>query len=99
MDLASRLYLRALLRGLFEGPGRDLQLRNRIVDIARRRGLEFVHRMLRRVDPGSARRIHPNDLIRTVRALEVRLLAKRPMTLEAIVRGPPNRIVAMPRES
>ena len=74
------LYLRALLRGLFEGPGRDLQLRNRIVDIARRRGLEFVHRMLRRVDPGSARRIHPNDLIRTVRALEVRLLAKRPMS-------------------
>ena len=74
------LYLRALLRGLFDGPGRDPQLRNRIENIALRRGQEFVHRMLHRVDPASAGRIHPNDLIRTVRALEVSLLAKRPMS-------------------
>jgi tRNA dimethylallyltransferase len=75
------LYLRALRHGLFEGPGRDLRTRNRIVDIARRRGREFVHRMLHRFDPVSAGRIHRNDLIRTVRALEVRLLAKRPMSV------------------
>jgi tRNA dimethylallyltransferase len=74
------LYLRALRRGLFEGPGRDPRIRDRVVDIADRRGREFVHRMLSRVDPASAERIHPNDLVRTVRALEVRLLAKRPMS-------------------
>src|SRR3990172_2876927 len=74
------LYLRALLRGLFEGPGRDATLRHRISDIAGRRGLRFVHRMLARLDAASAERIHPNDLIRTVRALEVCLLAKRPMS-------------------
>ena len=74
------LYLRALRHGLFEGPGRDPRIRNRVVDIADRRGRVFVHRMLHRVDPASAGRIHPNDLVRTVRALEVRLLAKRPMS-------------------
>jgi tRNA dimethylallyltransferase len=51
-----------------------------MVNIAGRRGREFVHRMLHRVDPASAGRIHPNDLVRTVRALEVCLLAGRPMS-------------------
>jgi tRNA dimethylallyltransferase len=74
------LYLRALRRGLFEGPGRDSRIRDRMVNIAGRRGREFVHRMLHRVDPASAGRIHPNDLVRTVRALEVCLLAGRPMS-------------------
>lgn len=74
------LYLRALLRGLFEGPGRDPKLRSRIAGIARRRGSSFVHRMLARIDRSSAERIHPNDMVRAVRALEVSLLAKRPMS-------------------
>lgn len=74
------LYLRALLRGLFVGPGRDPQLRHRLAAIAERRGRAFLHRMLGRLDPESATRIHRNDLVRTVRALEVCLLAKRPMS-------------------
>jgi tRNA dimethylallyltransferase len=74
------LYLRALLRGLFEGPGRDPKLRKRITAVAGRRGGSFVHRMLARVDPESAERIHPNDMVRAVRALEVSLQAKRPMS-------------------
>ncbi len=74
------LYLRALLHGLFDGPGRDPKLRSRLAAIAGRRGSRFVHRMLLRLDPVSAKRIHENDTVRAVRALEVSLLAKRPMS-------------------
>ena len=74
------LYFRALTRGLFPGPGRDAALRARLERIAERRSVEFVHRMLRRVDPESAVRIQPRDLKRVVRALEVYLLTGRPLT-------------------
>jgi tRNA dimethylallyltransferase len=73
-------YFRALTRGLFPGPGRDAALRVRIETIANRRGVPFVHRMLRRVDPDSALRIQPRDLKRLTRALEVYLLTGRPLT-------------------
>jgi tRNA dimethylallyltransferase len=74
------LYFRALTRGLFPGPGRDAALRARLEDIAGRRGVTFLHRMLRRVDAESAVRIQPRDLKRIVRALEVFLLTGRPLT-------------------
>ena len=73
-------YYRALTRGLFPGPGRDAALRQRLTDIGERRGVAFLHRMLRRVDPESALRIQPRDLKRMVRALEVFFLTGRPLT-------------------
>src|SRR5438093_11521991 len=73
-------YYRALTRGLFPGPGRDGVLRGRLESIAGRRGLTFLHRMLRRVDPESASRIQSRDLKRMVRALEVFFLTGRPLT-------------------
>src|SRR5215831_18824620 len=73
-------YFRALTRGLFPGPGRDAALRRRLEAIAERRRVEFLHRMLRRFDPESARRIQPRDLKRLVRALEVFFLTGRPLT-------------------
>jgi len=73
-------YYRALTRGLFPGPGKDAVLRARLEGIAARRGVAFLHRMLRRVDPESARRIQPRDLKRMVRALEVYFLTGRPLT-------------------
>jgi tRNA dimethylallyltransferase len=73
-------YYRALTRGLFPGPGRDPRMRNRLESIARRRDVAFLHRMLERVDSGSARRIQPRDLKRVVRALEVFFLTGRPLT-------------------
>jgi tRNA dimethylallyltransferase len=73
-------YYRALTRGLFPGPGRDAALRTRIEATASRRGVTFLHRMLRRVDPDSARRIQPRDLKRLTRALEVYFLTGRPLT-------------------
>lgn len=74
------LYYRSLVRGLFPGPGADTRLRERLEQIARRRGVEFLHRMVARVDPPSARRIQSRDLKRLVRALEVFFLTGRPLT-------------------
>ena len=73
-------YYRALTRGLFPGPSRNAALRERLESIAERRGVAFLHRMLRRVDAASARRIQPRDLKRIVRALEVYFLTGRPLT-------------------
>jgi tRNA dimethylallyltransferase len=73
-------YFRALTRGLFPGPGADAALRARLDAIAERRGVAFLHRMLRRIDPASALRIQPRDRKRLVRALEVFFLTGRPLT-------------------
>lgn len=73
-------YFRALTRGLFPGPGRQAALRARLEAIADRRGVEFLHRMLRRVDLASARRIQPRDRKRMVRALEVYFVTGRALT-------------------
>lgn len=74
------LYYRALTRGLFPGPGRDAGLRQRLEDLAGRRGPEFLHRMIARVDSAAAARIRPRDLKRLVRALEVYFLTGTPMS-------------------
>jgi tRNA dimethylallyltransferase len=73
-------YYRALVRGLFPGPARDDGLRARLERAADRRGVEWLHRWLERVDPASARRIQPRDRKRLVRALEVYRLTGRPLT-------------------
>jgi tRNA dimethylallyltransferase len=74
------LYYRALTRGLFPGPGRDAALRARLERSAARRGAEWLHRLVARVDPASARRIQPRDRKRLVRALEVYFLTGVPLT-------------------
>jgi tRNA dimethylallyltransferase len=74
------LYLRALLRGLFEGPSRDEALRGRLEAMAARHGEARLHRWLARVDPDSAARIEPADRIRVVRALEVFHKTGRPLS-------------------
>jgi tRNA dimethylallyltransferase len=68
------------VRGLFPGPAADAKLRARLEAVARRRGVEFLHRMVARVDPASARRILPRDRKRLVRALEVYFLTGRALT-------------------
>ncbi|HEY7058702.1 MAG TPA: tRNA (adenosine(37)-N6)-dimethylallyltransferase MiaA [Vicinamibacterales bacterium] len=73
-------YYRALTRGLFEGPSRDEPLRRRLERVAGRRGVAYLHRWLERVDAPSAARIQPRDLKRLVRALEVWLVTRRPLT-------------------
>jgi len=73
-------YYRALVRGLFPGPARNDEVRERLGRVAERRGVGRLHRWLARVDPVSAARIQPRDLKRIVRALEVYLLTGRPLT-------------------
>jgi tRNA dimethylallyltransferase len=70
-------YLRALLDGLFEGPARDQTLRDRLTARERRRP-GSLHRLLTRFDSEAARRIHPHDVPKVTRALEVCLLTHRP---------------------
>ena len=74
------LYLRALIDGLFAGPERSEKLRTRLRTLASRRGVPHLHKLLRRMDALAAERIHPNDEPKLVRALEVCLLAKAPMS-------------------
>jgi tRNA dimethylallyltransferase len=73
-------YYRALTRGLFPGPGKDAELRQRLERIGTRKGVEKLHRMVARVDPESAARIQPRDLKRLVRALEVYFQTGKPLT-------------------
>jgi tRNA dimethylallyltransferase len=72
-------YLRALIDGLFPGPQRDQALRDRLAERERRKS-GSLHRLLRRFDPAAAGRIHPRDLPKVTRALEVCLVTRRPVT-------------------
>jgi tRNA dimethylallyltransferase len=76
----SGLYLRALLEGLFPGPPRSDELRTRLRERAAERGPEYLHKLLRRLDPAAAQTIHANDVAKVVRALEVSISARTPMT-------------------
>ena len=73
------LYLRSLLRGLFSGPPADAALRERLA-ADERAAPGSLHRRLGDLDPESAARIHPNDVLRIVRALEVRELTGSPLS-------------------
>ena len=81
------LYLRALTEGLFAGPARHEDLRERLRQSADRRGSAWLHRMLTRLDPASAERIHANDTPKLIRAIEVCLAARKPMS-EVLARDP-----------
>ncbi len=70
-------YLKALLEGLAEAPVRDEALRARLLSRENRRP-GSLHRILRRLDPRTAASIHPNDVQKTVRALEICLESRRP---------------------
>jgi tRNA dimethylallyltransferase len=74
------LYLRALLEGLFDGPQRSEELRNRLRRSAVRHGAGWLARLLERLDSAAAERIHANDTPKLIRAIEVTLEARRPMT-------------------
>lgn len=74
------LYLRALLEGLFAGPPRSEELRQRLRERAHDRGPEYLHKLLRRLDPAAAVAIHPNDVPKIVRAVEICISSRSRMT-------------------
>ncbi len=76
----SGLYLRALLDGLCEAPGKDAVLRYQLLEQGSREGTAPLYAKLRDFDPTAAVKIHPNDLRRIVRALEVFWVTGRPLS-------------------
>lgn len=98
------LYLKACLRGLFEGPPAQPKLRAHFEREAELRGTAFLHRRLQSIDPAAARVIQPGDLRRILRALEVFQVTGKPISQlqEQFARpaDPPPRVacIMMPRE-
>jgi tRNA dimethylallyltransferase len=74
------LYLRALLEGLFPGPQRSEELRARLRRRAARFGSPYLHRILRRLDPVAAAKVHANDAPKLIRAVEVCLASRSRMS-------------------
>jgi tRNA dimethylallyltransferase len=71
------LYLRALLEGLFAGPQRSEELRERLRERASRRGSPYVHKILSRLDRATSEKIHPHDTPKLIRAIEVCLASRQ----------------------
>jgi tRNA dimethylallyltransferase len=74
------LYLRAMLDGLFPGPQRSEELRERLRESAARRGPNYLHRVLRRLDRAAAEKVHANDIPKLIRAIEVCLASRQKMS-------------------
>ena len=74
------LYLKALLFGMFDGPAENHETRHRLEELARMQGSQVLHQRLAQVDPVTAERLHPNDVRRMVRALEVWEITGRPIS-------------------
>jgi tRNA dimethylallyltransferase len=80
LTVGTGLYLRALLEGLAEVPQRSEELRERLRASAEEHGPGYLHRMLRRLDPETAGKIAAPDEQKLIRAIEVCLLTKRPVS-------------------
>jgi tRNA dimethylallyltransferase len=74
------LYLRALLEGLFPGPQRSEEVRERLRERSAKHGPGYLHRILRRLDRRAAEKIHANDVPKLIRAIEVCLASRQTMT-------------------
>jgi tRNA dimethylallyltransferase len=74
------LYLKGLLRGIFEGPKADDEFRRNLLDEAARNDPDWLHEELKKVDSASAARLHANDARRLIRALEVFHFTGRPIS-------------------
>ena len=73
-------YLRTLLRPLFDAPATDPEIRERLRAIREKRGAEFLHRLLVKVDPAAGTKLFPRDYVRVMRALEVYFQTGEPIS-------------------
>jgi tRNA dimethylallyltransferase len=80
LTVGTGLYLRALLDGLAEVPQRSEELRERLRASAEEHGPGYLHRLLKRLDPDTAKKIAPQDEQKLIRAVEVCILARRPLS-------------------
>ena len=75
------LYFRGIIDGLFDGPGADAEIRSKLQREANEHGNVALHERLRRCDPETANRVHPNNRVRVIRALEVYELTGKPISV------------------
>jgi tRNA dimethylallyltransferase len=80
LTVGTGLYLRALLEGLADVPQRSEELRSRLRASAEEHSPGYLHRLLKRLDPEAARKIAPADEQKLIRAIEVCVLARRPVS-------------------
>src|SRR5580704_7271348 len=80
LTVGTGLYLRALLEGLADAPARSEELRARLEAGANAHGLQYLHRVLRRLDPEASLRIGSRDRPKMIRAIEVCMLTGRPLS-------------------
>jgi tRNA dimethylallyltransferase len=80
LTVGTGLYLRALLEGLSDAPARSEELRARLEAGADKHNLQYLHRILRRLDPEASLRIGSRDRPKMIRAIEVCLLTGRPLS-------------------
>ena len=76
----SPLYIKAVIDGLFIGPGKKENLRKELKEEADKFGNEYLYQKLKKVDPESANKLHPNNLRRIIRALEIFTLTGKPIS-------------------
>jgi len=79
LNAGTGLYLRALLLGFADVPERSEALRERLREKVERRGPEHLHRLLAHLDKETAQRLHPSDTQKIIRAIEIRMLAGKPV--------------------
>ncbi len=77
----SPLYIKGLVNGIFNGPEADWNIRGELEEIAEKEGRSYVHDMLQKMDPVKAAELHPNDLRRIIRAIEVYKITGEPVSV------------------
>lgn len=74
------LYLKSLLRGMFQGPPADWEFRRQVEEDIEKYGIEELRKRLWQADPLTAHKLHPNDVRRMIRALEVTKILGKPLS-------------------
>ncbi len=77
----SPLYIKGLVNGIFNGPEADWNIRGELEEMAEKEGSLFVHEILQKIDPVKAAELHPNDLRRIIRAIEVYKVTGEPVSV------------------
>ena len=76
----SPLYVKGLVDGIFNGPEADWDIRRDLEELADEKGNQYVHDILQKIDPDKAVELHPNNLRRIIRAIEVYRITGKPVS-------------------
>jgi len=74
------LYIQSLIKPIFNGPGRDQNIRDKLAELVKKKGNRVLYNQLAKVDPQYSNKISPNDTKRIIRALEVFYLTGKPLS-------------------